>query len=146
MKKSIKYLAFALLLFVITCDNCFAASEFCDKSGVLQTFRIVGILLLIIKILVPVIIILTGVIGMAKAVIAEDESEIKKCISVLISKVIVGAIIFFIPTIIYAVLQSVEKVGKTRLEFGKCTMCTVNIGECNRQITIAKNLERTVGP
>ena len=146
MKKSIKQFAFGVLLFVLSCENCFAANKFCDKSGVLQAFRIVGILLLIIKILVPVIIILTGIISMSRAVIAEDESEIKKCISVLISKVIVGAIIFFIPTIIYAVLQSVEKVGKTRLEFGKCTMCTVNIEQCNIEIRAAKNLERTLGP
>jgi hypothetical protein len=146
MKKSIKYLAFALLLFVITCDNCFAASEFCDKSGVLQAFKIVGILLFIIKILVPVIIILTGIIGMAKAVIAEDESEVKKCASVLLSKVIIGAIIFFIPTIIYAVLQGVEKVGKTRREFGKCTMCTVNIEQCNVEIKKAKIKENTASP
>ena len=141
MKKSIRLFAFGLLLFVFSYKNCFALSEICEVSSTLKAFKIVGVLILIIKILAPLAIILTGITSMVKAVIADDESEIKKCVSVLVSKVIVGVIIFSVPSIVYAVFDLVEKSKTTRSEFVHCSICLVNLKVCNQFISTAESNE-----
>ena len=141
MKKRIKHLIFALLLFLFSYENCFALSKFCEASGTLRAFKIVGVLIVVIKILVPVGIVLTGIVSLSKAVIEDDESEIKKCASILFSKVIVGVIIFSIPNVVDAVLDLVEKSKITRSDFDHCTKCMVDFKECDGYIEEAVEKE-----
>jgi hypothetical protein len=134
MKKGIKYFTFGLLLFIFSYENCFAVNKFCQDANVLRALRVVGVIIFVTKILVPAVIIVTGIISLAKAVIAGDESEIKKSVSLLMVKIVAGVIIAFTPTIIYTSLKLVEGVTSLRTEFGRCTACTVNLTDCDRLI------------
>ena len=131
MKKSIKYFVLGLLLFIFSYENCFALSNVCEDVNVLKAFRIGGMLILIIKILAPVIIILTGIISFAKAVIAGDESEVKACTNILLTKVVVGVLIFSIPTFLFYVFNKVESSVKIRSEYVHCTICITNLKQCD---------------
>lgn len=83
----------------------------CQDAGVLQTIYIIKLVLKVIFILVPVIVIITGIISMASAVINGNDSDIKNNASLLLVKFIVGAIIFFVPTIVNALFSVVNDAG-----------------------------------
>ncbi len=110
MKKSLKYISFALILnmFIV---NVNAQTEFhlCETSA-LNTFRLVGIVLYIAKILVPIIIIGLGAIDLGKTVISADEKDMQTSLKNLTKRLIAGVTIFFIPTIIYFIMSLVDGV------------------------------------
>ena len=81
MKKLIKYFVLFVLLFIpgiafaqeleiVSVDVC------SSDSGVLKVFQVIGYVIYIIKILVPIIIILLGMIEFGKATITKDEKAI----------------------------------------------------------------------
>ena len=134
MKKIVKYLLFGLSLFILSFNNCYAADVLCHDVNVLKAMKIVGTLIMIIKIVVPIIIILTSIISMVNAILYEDDNALKKSFSVLIQKVIVGAIIFFIPSLIYAVLSLTANYDKTKNQFTDCGKCITSLKECEKLI------------
>ncbi len=88
---------------------------FCETSGSLRTFYILGILKNILFILVPVIIILVGIITLIKALLSKEEN-IGPIIKKSIIKMFVGIFIFFLPTIIMALLNVIDKEGTEYLK------------------------------
>lgn len=107
-------------------NNTWTPKSFCQKESVKGTFRVVGWVIFIIKILIPIILIVFGSIDLAKAVLASKDDEIKKSMKTLVVRVIAGIIIFFIPTFLNFVIKLIggeniynEKNGS----FGFCTHC-----------------------
>ncbi len=98
----------------------FAAETFelCQKSGVVKSFQILGWCLLAIKIIVPILLIIMGSIDFGKAVISSDDNAIKNAINILIKRSIAAVVIFFIPTIISAVISLVD--GSSELKDYDC--------------------------
>lgn len=128
------FLAFIVILLPV---NAFAAGSeivVCHDIGVLKAFRILGTAILIIKIVVPVIIILTSIIRFSKSVIFEDASSVKDAANLLIKKVIAGALIFFIPTLFSAVFSLANNYDKTKAQFTDCGKCLTSIKDCNNLI------------
>ena len=125
MKKSIKISILCSLLFT---KRVFAAEEInvCTDVGVLQTFKIISALLSIIKVLVPVFLIITGIITLTKAVLSSDQDAINNSLSVLITKVIIGVMIFFIPTIMNTVLDMVSY-SSEHINLAECISNSKNI-------------------
>ncbi len=134
MKRTFKYLLFGFLIFSLSFKNCYAIDVVCHEPDVLKAMRIVGAIVMIAKILVPLIIILTGIISMARAILFEDETAIRKTIDTLITKVFVGAIIFFIPSIVNAVLSLTSAYDNTKTKFSDCGKCMVSVKECEKLI------------
>jgi len=79
----------------------------CLNPDVLSAMYIINNVITIIKVLVPVLIIITGVISLAKAVMSEDDSLLKSSVQMLITKFFIGAAIFFVPTIFNAIFSLV---------------------------------------
>lgn len=71
----------------------------CSNPDVLSVMNILNNIITIIKVLVPVLIIITGVMSLAKAVMSEDDKLLKSSVQTFITKFFVGATIFFIPAI-----------------------------------------------
>ena len=69
---------------------------------------IISIVINIIKIGVPIILIILGMIDMGKAVASQKEDEIKKGQKTLISRVIAAAIVFFVVAIVQLMLSIVS--------------------------------------
>ena len=69
---------------------------------------IISIVINIIKIGVPIILIILGMIDMGKAVASQKEDEIKKGQKTLISRCIAAGIVFFVVAIVQLMLSIVE--------------------------------------
>lgn len=76
---------------------------FCQDTRAIWVFA--GKVVTIFKIFIPAILVIIGVVGLGKAILADDDKEIKKEVTSLIKKVIIAICIFFIPTIVSAIFS-----------------------------------------
>ena len=106
-KKIIIFLFLVGFTFLFLLDNVFAAD--CDLSIEVdcdgfcvpnQLVTIVGSIVTIIKIGVPVILIVLGMIDLGKSVATQKEEDIKKGQKTLMSRCIAAAIVFFVVAIV----------------------------------------------
>ena len=72
--------------------------SFCEKTAVI--WQVVGYIFLIVKIVLPLILVILGMIDLGKAVLSSDDKSIKDAAMLLAKRVVAGIIIYFIPTII----------------------------------------------
>lgn len=107
-------------------------------SATIDVWKFAGKIVFLLKIIIPVVLILIGIIALGKAVIADDDKEIKTAVNKLIKKFIVAACIFFVPTVIKA-LFSITGVfdGSTGVEsdFNTCVTCITSNGNCSKTTT-----------
>ncbi len=90
----------------------------CTMPEVMEVMLIINKVVDALKILVPIIILITGIYSFFKAVLADDDKQIKDAASLLIIKLLVGAMIFFIPIIV----NSVSKIVAPNSNFTLCFM------------------------
>lgn len=105
-KKKYTLLIVALLLLLVTgCDNkSFDFSTVCIKCGdaliPLKLTELSRNIIGFVQVLVPVIIIVTGLIELVRAVIASEEKQMDEVKQKLIRKIIVGVMIFLVVAIV----------------------------------------------
>ena len=111
MNKNVKKVMMMLFLvgftFVILSGNVFAdvscPTDTTDCNGVCvpnSLINIVATVVTIIKIGVPIILVVLGMIDMGKAVASQKEDEIKKGQKTLISRCVAAGIVFFVVAIV----------------------------------------------
>ena len=76
------------------------ASTFCSNEGVQTLFSILGIGVTAIKIAIPIILIIWGMLDMGKAVTSGKDDEIKKQLVTFLRRAIAAILVFFIPSIV----------------------------------------------
>lgn len=109
--------------------------EFCKSKGVLTTFNIIHVVLTIARICVPLILIIVSSIALFKAVISNDEKANSKAFKDLMVSIVVGLIVFFIPTIVYSI---VKLANANNDSFSRCQVClTGKGGDCSSYINSA---------
>ena len=101
--------------------------ELCE--GLRPVLRLVGIVVLAIKIAVPIILIVVGMMDLAKAVMGKNEDEIKKAQQGLIKKAIAAVIVFLVASLV-GVLMSL--VGSD--DYKECVECINNPWGCNDSV------------
>lgn len=115
-------------------------NNICNESGIMNVMKIIGVLINILKIFVPLLIIVFGMIDFGKAVVSSDDNAIKKSASVLIRRFIAGVVIFFIPTLILSFLNIL---GYNDIAYGdsfyKCTSCMFDVSTCTIDSTSLDN-------
>lgn len=89
----------------------------------LKAFQVIGYIIYIIKILVPIIIIVLGMIDFGKAALSGDDKANVTTITTLGRRLIIGVLIFFIPTIIDFFLGLVDGTKESASKYGTCTKC-----------------------
>lgn len=82
-------------------------TDFCVET--VDIWKFLGKIVFILKILIPVILLVLGIIGLGKAVIADDDKEIKTQVNKLIKKFIAAVLIFFLPSIVKACFGLVDQ-------------------------------------
>ena len=70
------------------------ANSFCQKTSIVWT--IFGYIIFAIKVVVPLLLIVSGMITMADAVMKKDEKDIKKAQNTLVQKLIAAVIVFLV--------------------------------------------------
>lgn len=88
--------------------------------------RIVGIGVFIIKVVVPIMLIIVGMLDMAKAVTEKDENKIKSAQQALLKKAIAAVLVFLIVTIVGVLMNLI---GAS--EYRECMSCITDPWSCN---------------
>lgn len=109
--------------------------DICEvNSTSLKAFQVIGYILLIIKIIVPLILIVLGSIDFAKAALSGDDKSTKDAAVQFGKRILIGLIIFFIPTIIDFFLSLVKGTSEVVAKYENCTNCILNpnnSGKCS---------------
>ena len=92
----------------------------------LLVFQVIGYIILIIKILVPIILIVLGSIDLGKASLSGDDKAVKEAAISFAKRVLIGLIIFFVPTILDFFLGLVEGTTDVSSKYRGCTDCVLN--------------------
>ena len=82
-------------------------------GGLLPILRLVYNVINILRIIIPIVLILLGTIDLGKAVIASDDKEIKAAQSLLIKRLVYAAAIFFVPMLVYVIMNLVFNANDT---------------------------------
>ena len=105
----------------------------CSANGnALKVFQVIGYFLLIAKIMVPIILIILGSITLGKAALSNDEKAIMDAAVMFGKKVLIGLIIFFVPTVLDFGLSLVSGVSDTMQKFENCTACIFSPNDSGR--------------
>ncbi len=101
---------------------------FCSKTAGLLQY--VGYALTIFKIAIPLIIIIFGMMDFGKAVVSEKDEDVKKQAVKLLRRAIAGVIIFFIPTLVIWIFETVNDYSSEAGQFNTCKECLLHPGSC----------------
>ena len=116
-----------------------AVSDFCTSFA--GPFKFIGIVVWILKVAIPVIIFVMGMIDLGKAATAGKDDEIKKSMKQLAIRLISGVLIFFIPTIIMFVFRIITEFNSIEgsVGFNVCEACILRptSGDCSDSGQIA---------
>ena len=107
----------------------YGENDFCNDAT--PILRIVGIVVFAIKIVVPIILIIVGMIDLAKAVAAKDEKDIKAAQQGLVKKAVSAVLVFLVVSIV-GLLMGIVGEGK----YKDCLPCVNNVfsKSCKDQI------------
>ncbi len=103
-----------------------AANDFCNET--IDVWKFIGYVVMVLKILIPVIIIILGIVDLGKAVIAGKDDEIKKSTTALMMRLIIGIVVFFVPSIVRAVFGLVDAYSEVSSSAEVCINCVTSPG------------------
>lgn len=107
----------------------------CNDSSVARTLRGIGIAIVLIKILVPAVIIVMGFVNLFKIITSGKEDDVRKYVKSIVIRIIVGVVIFLLPSIVNFVFEIasgvVDASGGDGNALDNCWNCVMNIDECN---------------
>lgn len=105
--------------------------EFCAKTSII--WQIVGYIFLILKIVIPLLLIIFGVIDFSKAVMAGKDDSVKGALQSLMWRAIAAVVIFFIPTIVNVVMGFISNFAESgaKSDFKVCQTCIVDPKNCD---------------
>jgi len=135
-KKIAILILFCFVISVVFLPEVMAAVDYekiCDNQYILEAMRIVGVLIQLVKWVVPIILIVLGMVGYGKAAISGDDNATSKATSSLLKKFIAAIVIFLIPTIITAFLNFIDITDgiMDNERFSPCTKCLFDpINDC----------------
>jgi hypothetical protein len=103
-------------------------ATFCSKTAGLLQY--VGYALTIFKIAIPLIIIIFGMMDFGKAVVSEKDEDVKKQAVKLMRRAIAGIIIFFIPTFVIWIFETINDYSENEGQFNTCKQCLLHPSQC----------------
>ena len=163
MKKNFIYLFIIILVFLSFKSNAFASTYnnnilnnqhnytyilansgvealSCSNENVIKVLKLFSVLFFILKVAIPIIIIILGIISLAKVIISDDQSMLSKTVSSLVMKIILGIFIFFLPTLISTIIGYIDDADNVTSEYRACTECLLesNCSGTSRKSTAKK--------
>lgn len=121
------------LIFLLSFDVVYAATsskiKFCDYGGVRRTFKTLGIIINLVKIIVPLILMGSAMIGMSKTIMSGKVDDFKASLLQVVKQVLAGLIIFILPTLLDFVFDSLVDYDTTG--FTVCSNCLLDTNHCS---------------
>ena len=143
MKKKIMLSIIVLGLIVLFTEPVFALNiASCENSikGAIideKIPNIVSTIITVIKIVVPVLLVIMGMLDLMKGITAGKEDEMKKGQSIFIKRLISGALVFFVFTIVQLIISFVAD-EDDKANIATCSKCFIN-GDCTYKFENKKN-------
>lgn len=98
------------------------ASNFCHETA--KLWNLLGYAVTIIKIVIPLILIVLGMVDLGQAVVSSDDKAINKAVTTLLKRFVAAIIVFFVPTIVSAIFNALDIIdSKTQAEYNICVQC-----------------------
>ena len=132
--KKYKYLLLILsLALLVSVNPVFAKTvvdfEICEFRETLQLLKLLGMVLIIVKILLPLLLIFMCLKECYKAVVSGKQEDLSGMLPKFLKRFAAAALIFFTPTIVYwAVDNLIEDYDDS--SFGECTTCLFEPDGC----------------
>ncbi len=107
--------------------------EICKDANVSNTLRSIGIIIIIIKVLVPAVIIIVGIKNLFMIITSGKEEDVKKYTKAIVIRVVIGVAIFLLPGIINFIYDAAQDVigGGQSNSFDNCWNCLFDIDQCD---------------
>ncbi len=116
----------------------------CDNPDILKVLNLVKILISAIKIIVPIILIVTTTITFTKAVYS-DKEDVYKAKNVLIYRCIAAAAVFFVPTIVSIIINLTATDGsELKACMNAATPAGISAAYSNRAEKYVSNVKNTL--
>ena len=118
------------------------AFNICDSEknpGVMAAFKIGSFAILIIKIIVPIILIVLGMIDMGKAVVEANDDSIKKNAIVFARRLGIGVLIFFVPTLLLNIFDFVDGWDSVKNNYADCIDCLFDMSKCPDNVSLIQD-------
>ncbi len=111
--------------------------NFCMKTSAI--WQIAGYVLYALKIFIPAIIIILGVIDFSKASIMNDDKALTKAAFTIIQRAIFGVVIFFIPTVVSLIIELISEAAGVMDRIEGCETCLLRStsDDCEAQVSTA---------
>ncbi len=109
---------------IASCDSAIGSSTIIDSKIPEMVHSIVTI----IKVAVPILLVILGMIDLVKGVVAQKEDDMKKGRSMFIKRLISGVLVFFVFTIVQLIISFVADASKNP-GIMDCVSCFIN-NEC----------------
>lgn len=106
----------------------FDIASFCGEAGSILQF--VGYILTLVKVAIPLVIIIYGIMDLGKAVVASKEDEIKTGAKRLMWRAVAGVAIFFIPSIVLWLFGTIANYNTGSEGFDNCQTCILAPWNC----------------
>ena len=122
----------------------------CDASikGALIDEKIpntVSTIITIIKIVVPVLLVVFGMMDLVKGIISQKEDEIKKGQQIFIKRLIAGALVFFVFIIVQFIISLVADNDAENTNIMTCVNCFINNKGCIDESNDEKDVQEKTG-
>lgn len=98
------------------------AGSLCGQAAIRNVLYLVGVVVAVIRIAVPIILVVIGMIDLVKALTSQDDKQIKSATSLLVKRVVIGVVVFLVPTIV-SLLMTV--IGQPDVK--ACSKCVTNV-------------------
>ena len=137
MKNFIKKHKYILMvsIFGLLCvvDTVFAKTivdiDICEFQSTLRLMKLLGVVLILVKIIIPLIMIFMCLKDGYKAVMSGKQEDLVSMLPMFFKRLIASALIFFAPTIVdFALGYLVDYDGSS---FRECTTCLFEPGNCD---------------
>lgn len=106
----------------------FNIADFCTQTKDILT--VLGYVLTLVKVAIPIIIIVYGIMDLAKAVVASKEDEIKTGAKRLLWRAVAGVAIFFVPNIVIWLFGTINDYSAGAGQFETCKNCLLTPWDC----------------
>ena len=118
----------------------------CQDPDILSVMNIFNKVITIIKIMVPILIVITALISVGKAIAWGEDNDIKNAVQVMIIKFFVGATIWFIPTFVESVMMIVDPQSDYMDCFNKASKENIKKAYLAIAQRAVNDAERTIDP
>ena len=118
-----------------TGETAFDAATFCNTTK--PIWGLLGIAVVAIKIAIPIVLIVFGMLDMGKAVTSGKDDEIKKQLMAFMRRAIAAVLVFFVPTIVGMIMNMVNDAVTNGIEgncgWAQCIQSVTGMGSLNAE-------------